>query len=250
MQIDSIKRYSFNYSSPTQLVPQIKNVSINKHFTSNKIKPSFFQKLKAFFFKNLSLQQQVYIKQVKTNITNKLPQTQQMKVNTRQDALAIFLYNKSFDKKVKVTNPKDGSTEIFSRTFDPVTHENCIIADYYNLKGKLHHTTVYDEDGLKLSQYFVKINESQDPISIRQKYFNADGKIIKEEIKYKNGDITYADYDYTNNTQTFKNVSKDGSYNIVKSTQYSSEIIYFNKNGEKINYNLLDYKNNKNTTSL
>ena len=211
-----------------------------KGMSANKIKPGFFQKLKAFFNSKISPQQQNYVKEIKANINNIIPQTRPLKAVSQKKALKRFLSDEKFSKKVEVKNIKDGSTEIFQRAFDPVSHEMRINADCFDMKGKLHHTTVYDNNGLKLSQYFVKVNNPKDPILIRRKDFNVNGKITREEIKYKNGDITYVDYDYYYNTQTFKNVAADGSYNIVKNSKYVSETWDFDKNGKQINYKLID----------
>ena len=208
--------------------------------SQKRIKPGLFQKLKNFINSKLSQKNQNYVKEVKTNIVNILPVTRPIEVKTQKDALKMFVKDEAFSKKVEVKNSKDGSTEIFQRMFDPVSHETRINADYYDIKGKLHHTTVYDHNGLKLSQYFVKFNNPKDPILIRRKDFNVNGKITREEIKYKNGDISYVDYDYFYETQTFKNVSNDGSYEIIKNSKYSTEVWKYDKNGKQTDYKLQD----------
>ena len=234
MRIENIKGYTYNAYDIKRQGQRINTGKTSPAFSSVKVKQNIFQRLKNFLHSKLSPQHQSYVKEVRTNIANILPTTRPLEAKSQKDALNFFVSNENFSKKVEVKNSKDGSTEIFSRMFDPVSHDMRINADYIDIKGKLHHTTVYDNNGLKLSQYFVKVNNPKEPISIRRKDFDVNGKIVREEIKYKNGDITYVDYDYIYKTQTFKNVSKDGSYNIVVNTPYSSEIQYFDKTGKQI----------------
>lgn len=155
-------------------------------------------------------------------------------------ALHTYVKNENFNKKILVNNA-DGSYELFYRKFDPVTHETRINSDTYDLKGKLHHTTVYDKNGLKLSQYFVKINNPKDPVSIRRKDFNVAGKIVHEEISYKSGEITYIDYDYLRETQQFETVKTDGTREIITASKYSSAKRLIGPDGKIISDNILNF---------
>ena len=155
-------------------------------------------------------------------------------------ALRTFVKNENFNKKIAVNN-SDGSYELFYRKFDPVSHETRIHSDTYDLKNKLHHTTVYDKNGLKLSQYFVKVNNPKDPVSIRRKDFNVSGKIIHEEIKYKNGETTFIDYDYLRDIQKFETVKPDGTREIITNSKYCSEKQLIDPDGQIIFDNILNF---------
>lgn len=155
-------------------------------------------------------------------------------------ALRTFVKNENFNKKIAVNN-SDGSYELFDRKFDPVSHETRIHSDTYDLKNKLHHTTVYDKNGLKLSQYFVKVNNPKDPVSIRRKDFNVSGKIIHEEIKYKNGETTFIDYDYLRDIQKFETVKPDGTREIITNSKYCSEKQLIDPDGQIIFDNILNF---------
>lgn len=231
-------------TAPVFYTPGKKKKTITSPATTGRlqtnIKPGFFQKLKAFINSKLSLKKQSYVKEVKANIANIMPVTRPIEASSQKKALRMFLDNDKFSKRVEVKNTKDGSIEIFERIFDPVSHEMRINADCFDSKGKLHHTTVYDNNGLKLSQYFIKVNNPKDPILIRRKDFNVNGKITHEEIKYKNGEVTYIDYDYYYEAQTFKNIYNDGSYRITKNTKYASEILDFDKLGKQTGYKSID----------
>lgn len=244
MRIENIKNFSYisnsnsskeNYANKYYYSPSMTGIS------KNKIKSGFTHKIKAFLKSKLSPQQQKYVKEVKESVSKTIPVAKPFEVKSQKEALNMFLADDNFSKKVAVTNPENGSHEIFYRMFDAASHEMRINADYFDYKGKLNHTTVYDNNGLKLSEYYVKINNPKDPILIRRKDYNVNGKITREEIKYKNGDITYVDYDDIFASQTFKTVKPDGSINVVKNTRYSTEIWNFDKYGTQINYKIIEY---------
>lgn len=161
-------------------------------------------------------------------------------VKNKKGALRSFVKNENFNKKVLIKN-SDGSFELFYRKFDPVSHETRIYSDFYDFNKKLNNTTIYDKNGLKLSQYFVKINNSKEPISIRRKDFNVSGKIIHEEIKYKNGDITDIDYDYLKDIQTFKTLKSDGTRDIVINSKYYVIKKVYDKDGNILVDNTMNF---------
>lgn len=242
MRVENIKNFSYisnsnktNYVSKPCYSPSMTGIA------GGKIKPKFMQKLEAFLKSKLSPQQQKYIKETKESVSKVIPAVKPIEAKSRKAALDNFLADDNFSKKVVVRNPENGSHEVFYRMFDAASHEMRINADYFDYKGKLNHTTVYDNNGLKLSEYYIKINDPKDPILIRCKDYNVNGKITREQIKYKNGDITYVDYDYIYKTQTYKTVKSDGSSNVVKNTKYSTEIWNFDKYGAQINYKLIEY---------
>ena len=161
-------------------------------------------------------------------------------VKNKKGAIHSFVKNENFNEKVLVKN-SDGSFELFFRKFDPVSHETRIYSDLYDFSKTLNNTTVYDKNGLKLSQYFVKINNPNEPISIRRKDFNVSGKIIHEEIKYKNGDLTNIDYDYLRDTQTFETLKSNGAKEIVINSKYSFERRVYDKDGNILVNNIMNF---------
>ena len=216
-------------------------------FSGKNLKNSFLQKLEAYITAKISPQKEDILSEVtqdiiKPDIIKPLPKTPDIIVNNQKKALYTFVRDENFSEKVMVRYPDKGAYEIYERMFDAASHETRINADYYDVKGRLDHTTVYDNNGLMLSKYYVKINNPKDPISIRRKDFNVNGKLTREEIKYKNGDISYADYDDIYNTQTFKNVKSDGSITVVKNTRYASETWRYDKNGNQIDHSITEYQ--------
>ena len=242
MRIENIKNFSYvsnsnktNYVSKPCYSPSMTGIA------GGKIKPKFMQKLEAFLKAKLSPQRQKYIKETKESVSKVIPVVKPIEVKTRKAALDNFLADDNFSKKVVVRNPENGSHEVFYRMFDAASHEMRINADYFDYKGKLNHTTVYDNNGLKLSEYYIKINNPKDPILIRCKDYNVNGKITREQIKYKNGDITYVDYDYLYKTQTYKTVHPDNSHEIIKNSQYATEEWRYDNNGKETFYKLTEF---------
>lgn len=87
----------------------------------------------------------------------------------------------------------------------------------------------------------MKVNNPKDPVSIRRKDFNVSGKIIHEEIKYKNGETTFIDYDYLRDIQKFETVKPDGTREIITNSKYCSEKQLIDADGQIIFDNILNF---------
>ena len=204
-------------------------------------KSSLFKKMISFATAKKSVNNEFKISPSNTNLKKVLSDASVIDVKNQRAALDTFLRDKNFSKKVQIKNKDNLSIEIFYRKFDPVAHDDRIFADYFDSTKKLVYTTVYDSNGLKLSQYYVKFNNPKEPISIRRKDFNVAGKLIHEEIKYKNGDITNVDYDLLHKIQRFETLSKDGSKKVLTMSEYSCQSQEFDKYGNEISNNLTTY---------
>lgn len=134
-------------------------------------------------------------------------------------------------KKASIVERKYGEYEKFYYQFDPVEHQDRIYADFFDSKKILHHTTVYDLNGLKMSQFYEKPNSSKDPITKRIKIFDVNEKMVHEDINYKNGDIGTVDYDYVMGTNTNKTHFKNGGEEVVVSGKYHTETTITDKDG-------------------
>ena len=236
-------------------------------------KSSLLKKMFRLITNKKAVSNEIQISPSNTNLKKILSDTSVIEVKNQRAALDTFLRDKSFSKKVQIKNKDNSSIEIFYRKFDPVVHDDRIFADYFDSAKKLVYTTVYDSyrkfdpvvhddrifadyfdsakklvyttvydsNGLKLSQYYVKFNNPKEPISIRRKDFNVAGKLIHEEIKYKNGDITNVDYDLLHKIQRFETLSKDGSKKVLTMSEYSCQSQEFDKYGNEISNNLTTY---------
>lgn len=243
MRIFGITNYSQSTNSQKGACNNGFKCTTNPCFCGN-IKNSFWQKLESYITSKFTNSKDEFVKALKPEgsaITKIAAKAKPIEVKNQQKALHLFLRDENFSKKVIVKNPDDGSYEIYERMFDAASHETRINADYYDIKGRLDHTTVFDNNGLMLSKYYVKINNPKDPILIRRKDYNVIGKITREEIKYKNGDVTYIDYDDLYSTQTYRTVKPDGSSNVIKNSKYASEFWYYDKNGNQLEYKIIEY---------
>ena len=204
-------------------------------------KSSLLKKMFRLITNKKAVSNEIQISPSNTNLKKILSDTSVIEVKNQRAALDTFLRDKSFSKKVQIKNKDNSSIEIFYRKFDPVVHDDRIFADYFDSTKKLVYTTVYDSNGLKLSQYYVKFNNPKEPISIRRKDFNVAGKLIHEEIKYKNGDITNVDYDLLHKIQRFETLRTDGSKKVLTMSEYSCQTQEFDKLGNEISNDLTTY---------
>lgn len=241
MRIDGIKLYTPAPALSRKQAPTNPAAAQKTSFSGKYIKENFLKRLESFISSKIIKTETKMVIKAERPLAEVLPAVKPLEVKDHKKALHMYLRDENFSGKVMVKNPKDGSCEIYERRFDAASHETRINADCYDIKGRLHHTTIYDNNGLLLSKYYVKINNPKDPILIRRKDYNVNGKLTREEIKYKNGDVTYVDYDYLYASQTFKTVKPDGSSDVVKNTKYSTEIWNFDKDGKQTNYKLIEY---------
>ncbi len=204
-------------------------------------KSSLLKKMFRLITNKKAVSNEIQISPSNTNLKKILSDTSVIEVKNQRAALDTFLRDKSFSKKVQIKNKDNSSIEIFYRKFDPVVHDDRIFADYFDSAKKLVYTTVYDSNGLKLSQYYVKFNNPKEPISIRRKDFNVAGKLIHEEIKYKNGDVTNVDYDLLHKIQRFETLRTDGSKKVLTMSEYSCQTQEFDKLGNEISNDLTTY---------
>lgn len=215
------------YNNIQQNINYTNNNRKNKQvsMTSNIKKPQIKNSNIKEFFKNLFVKTKAAVI-IKT-----------INVQSEREAIEALKINKNFNGKYIFKNLE--TTSYFYKKFDPVTHENRIFADVYSNEksNDLIKTSMYDMNGLKLSEYFVKIGNKKEAISIRRKDFNVQGKLIHEEIKYKNGDISNVDYDVLNGRQTTVINSSSGRVDKITSTKnYSETVINYPDGSESYNY--------------